>query len=253
MNSAETRPPTERQPRCRQGGLLLIAAIIVSPGSAAASSLASRNREGNRLFEQGKYQEAEKAYLEAQGEEPNTPELLYNLGNARLKQKKHKEAVQLLREAVSKGSRGLQANSWYNVGNALFEIGDFKNSADAYVQALRVNPADRDAKHNLELALRRLEEQQKQQQQSTGGNQDSPQPKERAADPKRQQDRPQDSQGEKREQPANPQATQAERREGSLSKERALQILDALQNQELEEQRKLLERRARRKATGRDW
>jgi tetratricopeptide (TPR) repeat protein len=235
--------------------------LTAMPGYAV-SSPASKNREGNRLFEQGKYQEAEKAYLEAQGERPDTPELVYNLGNARLKQKKQKEAIQLLREAITKGGRGLQANGWYNAGNALFEMGEFKGSADAYVQALRINPADRDAKHNLELALRRLEQQQKQQQPGAGSSQeqekesgqDSRQPEQAGGEPPRDpRESPQDSEGKEKEQPANPQATQAEGREGSLSKERALQILDALQNQELAEQRKLLERRAGRRATGRDW
>jgi Ca-activated chloride channel family protein len=235
---------------------MLVMLLPATPASAA-SSLASKNREGNRLFEQGKYQEAEKAYLEAQGERPDNPEILYNLGNARLKQKKQKEAVQLLRESISIGGRGLQANGWYNAGNALFEMGEFKGSADAYVQALRINPADRDAKHNLELALRRMEEQQKQQQPGSGGSQDQEEKggqgqagREPSKDPR---ESPQDSQSKEKEQPANPQATQAERREGSLSRERALQILDALQNQELAEQRRLLERRAGRRAAGRDW
>ncbi len=53
--------------------------------------------------------------------------------------------------------------------------------------------------------------------------------------------------------PANPQTTQATQRDGTLTREQAVQILDALKNQELAEQRRLLEQRARRKTNQRDW
>jgi tetratricopeptide (TPR) repeat protein len=230
---------------------------------AEAATVGSKNREANRLFEQGKYQEAEKAYLEAQAENPGKPELTYNLGNALLRQKKHKEALQALRQAVAKANRGLQANAWYNTGNALYETGSYKQAADAFVQALRINPADREAKQNLELALKKLE-QQKQQQPQSGDSKNPPEDRDNPSQSPQQDDnqskeqqKPKQQQGadqqHDREQPANPQTTQAGRSEGSLSKERALQILDALQNQELTEQRKMLERQARRKAVGRDW
>ena len=243
--------------------------LVFASGAAAAvqaASVASRNRQGNRLYTEGKYQEAEKAYLEAQAAEPSRPELIYNLGNTLLKQKKYDQAVQALNQAAGKGKRGLQGSAWYNLGNALFETGKYRNAADAYVQTLRINPADRDAKQNLELALRKLQEQKKQQ--ASGGGRDQQQGKDESApkdpSPGKDQDRQPDKQDSQQptgsgqekknqEQPANPQATQADGREGGLSKERALQILDALQNQELADQRKLLERQARRKAIGKDW
>jgi Ca-activated chloride channel homolog len=229
--------------------------------AAHAESVASKNKAGNRLFEQGKYQDAEKAYLEAQASTPGRPELSYNLGNSLIKQKKYDQALQALRQAVGKGDQALQAKGWYNAGNTLFDMGSFKDSAQAYVQALRLNPADLDAKHNLELALKRLEEQKQQQQQQGQGQKqeskpdggrnlekgkDEPKPQQKQG----QQPQPQEPQGQK---PADPQPSRPERPEGAFSKERALQILDALQNQELAEQRKLLERMARKKATGRDW
>jgi Ca-activated chloride channel family protein len=231
---------------------------------AKADSVASRNRQGNKLYGEGKYQESEKAYLGAQGVEPGRPELLYNMGNALLKQKKYDQAVQALHQAVNKGNRGLQGSAWYNLGNALFENGKYKESADAFVQTLKVNPADREAKHNLELALRRLQRQKSQS--SAGGGQKQDHQKDQRQQqqdqsagnnakeqPERQESKPPGQEQKNQEQPANPRATQGEGREGGLNKERALQILDALQNQELADQRKMLERQARRKAIGKDW
>ena len=238
----------------------LVAVCLLVP-HAHAESVASKNKTGNRLFEQGKYQEAEKAYLEAQANMPGRPELSYNLGNTLIKQKKYDQALQALRQAVSKGDKGLQASSWYNVGNTLFDMGSFKDAAQAYIQSLRVRPEDRDAKHNLELSLKKEQEQQRQQQQQgPGQKQDSNQQKPDQNEGNKNEPKPQDKQGQQQQQeqpqgqkPANPQPSASSRPEGSFSKERALQILDALQNQELAEQRKLLERQARRKALGRDW
>jgi tetratricopeptide (TPR) repeat protein len=230
---------------------------------AKADSSASKNKEGNRLFAQGKYQDAEKAYLEAQASMPGRPELSYNLGNTLIKQQKFDQALQALRQAVSKGDKGLQVNGWYNVGNALFDMGNFQDSAQAYIQALRLDPADRDAKHNLELTLKRMQQQKQEQQQGQENKPDSSQQKpeggqneekgKNAPNPQEKQGQQPQSQEPQNQKPANPQPTRSDRPEGAFSKERALQILDALQNQELAEQRKLLEHQARQKATGRDW
>ena len=248
-------------------GWTKLAAVIVTvwlwpAPHALADSVASKNKTANRLYEQGRYHDAEKVYLEAQANMPGRPELSYNLGNTLIRQKKYDQALQSLRQSIAKGNRGMQVNSWYNIGNALFDLGNFKDSAQAYIQALRLNPADRDAKHNLELAQKKLQEQQQQQQQPQGNRQDQNQQKpegsgqnegrgSNAPKPQDKQDQqPQDPQGQK---PANPQSSQSDRRQGGFSRERALQILDALQNQELAAQRRLLERQVRRKVTGRDW
>lgn len=243
--------------------LALVSLLQGGLPSANAASVASKNKEGNRLFEQGKYQDAEKAYVAAQLDAPGRSELLYNLGNALIKQKKHEEALRSLRQAINKGNRGLQANSWYNAGNALFEMNNFSDAAQAFIQSLRINPADRDAKHNLELALKKLQEQKqmgqgqdqnRQQQNKDQSGQNQQRSQDDSKSPSDKENRQQSSADQKeRDRQANPQTAQADRREGSIDKERALQILDALQNQELAEQRKLLERQARRKATGKDW
>lgn len=243
-------------------GIAVAAAAFVWAGvsTARADSVASKNKDGNRLFGQGKYQEAEKAYLDAEVQSPGRAELLYNLGNTLIKQKKYEQALQSLRHAVSKGDEGLQESSWFNTGNALFEMGNFRDSAQAYIQALRRNPADKDAKYNLEMALQKMKQQKKMgagedQKDNSQQSQESKENQQSARNESQQQDRQKQSSPQQQDQnkPANPQATQAEQRDESLSKERALQILDALKNQEVAEQRKLLERKARRRPNARDW
>jgi Ca-activated chloride channel homolog len=257
------RRPAKRT-AARAASLAMAAVLWLAPAASAyAETVAAKNKAGNRLFEQGRYQDAERAYLEAQAILPAQPELSYNLGNTLIKQKKYDQALPSLRQSIAKGDKGVQINSWYNTGNAHFDAGNYGDAAQAYIQALRLNPADRDAKHNLELALKRMQDQQqgqKQQQpdQKQGQTQQKPDESGQKEGPARKEPQPPGKQGQQPQKPqdqnpANPQPTQSNQPQGGFTRERALQILDALQNQELAEQRRLLESQARRKATGRDW
>ncbi len=238
--------------------------LLALPPTSRAESVASKNKTGNRLFEQGKYQDAEKAYLDAQASMPGRPELSYNLGNSLIKQQKYDQALQALAQAVSKGDKGLQARGYYNVGNALFDMGNLRESAQSYIRALRLNPTDMDAKHNLEIALKKMQEQKQEQPQKGQGQAPNQEPDKQKPEGGQKEEKgknepkPPDQQGQPPKlqadrKPADPQSSRTASRESVFSKERALQILDALQNQELAEQRKLLEHQARKKGTGRDW
>lgn len=241
--------------------VLAVAMTLVAPSKLEAESLASKNREGNRLFAQGKYEDAEKAYLDAQVKNPGRPEVLYNLGNALIKQNKQDQGIQSLRQSIDKGDTGTKKNSWYNTGNALFSMGRFRDSAEAFIQALRLDPADHDAKHNLELALKELKQQQQNQSNSNQKKQspDSSDPdqassgKDDGQQQQKQSSQNESGSGKEQNRPPKSQTPQEVQREGSMNKEQAAQILDAVQNQELEQQRKLLENRARRKTNEKDW
>ncbi len=64
-------------------GFWLLGFWLLAPGFCYPQSVASKNRTGNQFFDQGKYAEAEKAYLEAQSKDSGRPELSYNLGKDR--------------------------------------------------------------------------------------------------------------------------------------------------------------------------
>ena len=67
------------------------------------------------------------------------------------------------------------AESLYNLGNALTRMGEIESAIDAYEQALAINPDDEDAAYNRDLLNQLLEAQQQQeeQQQNQDQNQDS--------------------------------------------------------------------------------
>ena len=241
--------------------LLVVFAIRLGSSELRAESLASKVREGNRLFAKGKFAEAETAYMDAQVKNPGKPEVLYNLGNSLIKQKKYSQGVQSLRQSANKGDKVIRENSWYNTGNALFEAGRFKDSAEAFVQSLKLDPSDKDAKHNLELALLKLKEQQQSAAKQKPNNSDKSKQDNSSSGKNGQQQRQQSGQeGRNKPGDGNDQTDSARQQEspkgqraGSISKEQAAQILDAVRDQELEEQRKLLEMRARRTSNGKDW
>ena len=242
-------------------GLLAAFAMLTVFSELRAESLASKVREGNRLFAQGKYAEAETAYMDAQINNPGKPEVLYNLGNSLIKQKKYSQGVQSLRQSADKGDKAIRENSWYNTGNALFEAGRFKDSAEAFVQSLKLDPSDKDAKHNLELALLKLKEQQQSAAKQSPNNSDNSK-QDKSSSAENSQQRPQQSKQESQKKSggntnqldsAKQQESSKVQLPGSVSKEQAAQILDAVRAQELEQQRKLLEMRARRTGNGKDW
>ncbi len=236
-----------------------LAMILFCTSICSAESPASKNRQGNRMFAEGRYEEAEGAYLGAEALDPGRPEILYNLGNALIKQNRHKEGIQALQPSIGDGNARTKQHSWYNTGNALYAMGNFKDSSEAYIQALRLNPADRDAKHNLELALRELEKQKRSRSSRDPENSEEPAPTHSTADnregEKRQDQRDQShsDRGKERNDTESSQSRNAAERKGTLGKEQALQILDAVQNQELTEHRKLLEPRAIKTPSDKDW
>jgi tetratricopeptide (TPR) repeat protein len=235
----------------RLGAISAVLLFMATIPSIHAESMASKNKEGNLLFSEGKYAEAEKAYLDAQVKSPGKPEVLYNLGNSLIKQNKSDQGIQSLHQSLSQGNSEIKTRSWYNTGNALFSKGNFQDAAQAYIQTLKLNPTDKDAKHNLELSLMKLNQQNRQQndpkqkpQNSGNKNQSQPEPK-NAGNNSNKQNSPKPSGNQPRELP--------KQQMGAISKEEAQQILDAFQSRELEEQRKLRERHASQRSNERDW
>jgi tetratricopeptide (TPR) repeat protein len=213
------------QKRARRGkselskAAFLIVIITASASAAFSESIAVKNKRGNMLFAEGKFKDAEKAYLEALVNAPNSkkPEILYNMGNSRLKQGRREEGMQDLRSAAETGDRELQQKCWHNIGNGLFEIGNYKEAAEAYIRSLKLNPQDRDTKHNLEAALMQLSQQKEKEPEKSSGNPNG-----------------------------NP------IKNSSFDKDQGMKLLDVMQANELDEQRKAAKRSAERPFE-KDW
>ncbi|HSW38232.1 MAG TPA: tetratricopeptide repeat protein [Acidobacteriota bacterium] len=211
------------------GVVLLFLAVSVE---AEASSPAALNEEGNRHFAEGRYADAEKAYRAALVRDPEKPEILYNLGNSLIRQGNFAPGIQALRRAAASGDRGVQKKGWYNMGIAHFLTGRFSEAAASFIETLKLDPDDQDAKHNLELSLTRI----------------SPRHRDDSADELPPEKMPGVS-GYLQEPPQ----AENEHPGRSMSKEETMRLLDAFHQREIEEQRQLLRHRLRQNSDRKDW
>lgn len=231
---------------------LLLGACLAHPAATAAQAGRSQVQEGNRLYGEGRFDEAHQRYLEGLAEAPGSPLIRFNDGNALYQSQEYQQALEAYRQAIESGDRGLAGAAWYNLGNALYRSQQLQQSLEAYKQALRMNPNDADAKHNLERVLEQLQQQQQQQQQSGGQgqnqgeedrqpdqNQQSDQNRQAGQDRQQGQDRRQPDQapegqgqqqpaGEPDQEPAEADQGDAQGQQGQMTPEEARRLLDAL-------------------------
>jgi Ca-activated chloride channel family protein len=139
----------------------LVPLLVILGGGCARGALDART--GQRRYAEGDFAEAAKAFDRALAAD-STPVRAYNGGNAYYRLKRYEDAARRYRLAAS--STKLRHESVFNLGNALVRAAEeapergqlLLDAIGAYEEALRLAPSDRDAKWNLELALRRLEE-----------------------------------------------------------------------------------------------
>jgi len=148
--------------------LFIIACFFVL--KAAAQSSQAYISKGNEYYLQLQFDLAEGQYRQALNVSPRSEEAKYNLANTLMQQKKFKEAIDLYTEVSGGQNKDLQASAYYNAGVSYSKQKDLPNSIEAYKAALRLNPADKDARENLQKALQEQKKQQDQQnKQNKGG------------------------------------------------------------------------------------
>jgi Ca-activated chloride channel family protein len=147
----------------RRLGCALMCMLILS---ACAPAAVRHVEAGNQRFAGAAYEDAAAEYRRAQVLEPDRAEPYYNAANAhnRLGQV---DATQLQTEqALKAADPELAEQAWYNLGNVLFDAEQWPQAIEAYKEALRLQSADLEAKHNLELAMQRLEERDQERKQA---------------------------------------------------------------------------------------
>ena len=135
------------------------------------------------------------------------------------------------------------------MGNAQVQLNDIEGAIRSYKSALRLNPADLDAKHNLELVLEKLE-QNSQQNQSESGDDDKDR---REQDQQQQNQESSEQEVASEESPPQPEQ-QSTQHPVEMSKEDAIRLLEAVKDNEKEIQKKILQKRfSRRRRSEKDW
>jgi tetratricopeptide (TPR) repeat protein len=257
--------------------------LILGLFSAKADDKKSLLREGNKLYKNKKYNEAEIKYRKAQ-EIDHSPKSTFNLGAALYKENNYEEATQKFKEiAGQKLDSKTLAKVNHNLGNSLFQSGNYEESVNAYKNALKLNPKDEDTRYNLELSKRLLkiqQEQQKNQQDQNQQNKDNKdnqqgdkqqseqdknqnnkdnkdqnqQNKDNKQDNKQQDDKQNQNQGKESEKLTDKNNQEPNKpRPQEISKENAERILNALQKDEKDLQKKLRKQKGERAKIERNW
>jgi Ca-activated chloride channel family protein len=113
--------------------------------------------QGNYRHNKGEFARATISYMKALESGGDEATITYNLGNVYHSLGETDAAIETLRRAAEEG-RWERAvfRSHYNLGRIYYQLGNFDRAVAHYIEALRVEPNDRDAKVNLELALQKL-------------------------------------------------------------------------------------------------
>ena len=126
----------------------------------------SNLRQGNRAYESEDFAAAAEKYQAAIGENAASQKGLFNLGDALYEQKNFEESARYFDMAAQLANdKAIRSEAYHNLGNAFMAQEKYKESVEAYKNALRNNPQDNDTKYNLMYALNKLQQQQQQQQQ----------------------------------------------------------------------------------------
>jgi hypothetical protein len=207
---------------------------------------------GRKAYGEGDHASALSAFEGAAGSRPDDPVARFNMADGLYKSGKYDEAAALFRNLGADAAAPLAGPSRYNLGNALFQKQDFPGAVQAYRDALRVLPADADTRRNLELALRELKKQQQDQQSKSQDKNDQQEQQQQQQQKQQNQGQPQ---GQPSPQPRSEEEKEQERfqKETGMPKERAMQLLSALEQNEKDEQRKLLAKKPAAKKKAKDW
>lgn len=141
--------------------LILILTSFLGLGWLPWNPVASRIKEGNTLFNEKKYEGAFLKYREAQRYDPHQPIINFNIGNAYYLMKSYNEALEEFNVAIGTDNKALQANAFFNRGNAEYRLGLLDEAAQSYKKVLALDPSDQDAKFNLEFIKRELSKRKK--------------------------------------------------------------------------------------------
>jgi Ca-activated chloride channel family protein len=149
--------------------ILITSFITVCAAGSASAGVRGDIKKGNRLYGQGRYDEALQRYSDALIKKPDQPEAHFNSGDVFYRQGDYAGALKEYGGALGKTkNKKTLSKIFYNMGNASF-MGDDKNEAlKNYKQALNLNSRDEDAKHNIALILSGKAKQQQQQKQKSG-------------------------------------------------------------------------------------
>ena len=219
-------------------GFLLSVFLIIS-ATLIAQTDKKFIRKGNREYEKDKFSESEISYRKAIDNNKQSPDAVFNVGDALYKQNKFEEAgKQFIENTNQSDDKVKKSAGLYNLGNSLLKANKLEESINAYKSSLKMRPDNKEAKYNLSYAqdLLKLQQEKQKQQQQSKDKQDQNKDKKKDDQKKDQQDKNKDQQNSKDN---NQDQKQQQPQKQEISKDDAQRLLNALANDEKNVQEKV--------------
>ena len=249
--------------------VVLMVSMFLSPGAVQADKAYSANKKGIEAFDKKNYEDSAMYFTEALVERSNSPELKYNRGTALSSLNKTDEALKELIGAAGELQTSNQAAAaHFNAGNTLLASNNPEAAIEEYKNAVKLDQSSRDIRHNLELAVRMLNQQKKEQEQQKeneqkekeNGDQKNKQDK-KNQDQKKEQQQKEEQQSSKTREPEKGEKKDQDQQESQqqdnqvmpMTQEEAQRLLDAIND---EEKKSLSQRYMQMKSSmqpGDDW
>jgi Ca-activated chloride channel homolog len=232
--------------------LLFIFSFLMSITSIAQNKK-SFLRDGNELYTDSSYNEAEIQYRKSLEKDQDYFNASFNLADAIYKQERYGEASALFNALKDNApTENDLAKVYHNLGNSLVKEQKLEEAINAYKSALRIKPNDNETRHNLALSM-----QQEQEQEESKEGESKEEQKEKQEEQKEKQEEQkekQEEQKEKQEEQKEKQEEQKEKQE-EMSKETAEKMLEAIEQQEKDLQQELQKKKVKGKRVKvlKDW
>lgn len=151
----------------RRGVGILLFPLVLLLSSCSGTSASFVIMRGNLLFRSGEDALATYRYLQARPMGEDWEDWIdYDLGTLYISLGEVNSGIRVLNRALAdfqmlpsepnRRDRELFFRGFFNLGVARYEIGDYREAAASFVQALRLKPDSWDAKINLELSLQEM-------------------------------------------------------------------------------------------------
>ncbi len=201
---------------------------------------------GKAFYEKGEFESAYQALAKARETAPADANLDAFLAQAAYRAGKFQEAAEAYKRQTEK-----QPDTWsnYNQGNAQFKNQDLNGAIQAYKEALRKDPNNEVARHNLAQALKKQEQQNQQNQQ----NQDKNNQDKNQQNQDQQQNQDKNDKSDKNE---NQDKNNQQQQQPKMGKEQTEQLLESMMQADKKAQEKVKDKEKKGVGSGKrekDW
>lgn len=238
---------------------LLVLLLVFSCISASLAQHPNQMiREGNQLYKEKKYLSAEKKYKSAKEKNPDDYVSSFNHAASEYQLKNYGKAREEWESLLSKEkSDSRKSELLHNLGNTHLEEKKFDQAIECYKKGLKLNPSDDKTRYNLAYAQamkKQMQQQQNKQQQKQQDknkkDQSENQKNEQKKDDKNDKN---ESQRDKSDHNNKTDKSPEKQEPREISKEDAERLLKSLGEEEKNLHRKLDKRKPGRASQSKDW